>query len=171
MSIHMPTREQEEIYGTPQKPEFSFTGDDDSSCESMPELVDRPDDESSVDTDSSWGSMPALTSRPDDDDESWSECSWDMDSQADSWDTQSGSENGFPTMKQVVELANLDKIKQVDISNAYINVPLCTIPVFEDGDETHIGSLPDLAPDSNDLEEVGDAIEGIAGHKLVRQKK
>ena len=98
-------------------------------------------------------------SRPDNDDESWSECSWDIDSQAESWDTQSGTdnENGSPTMKEVVELSNFDTVKQVGVSNAYINVPLGTIPVFEDGDGTHVGSLPDLAPDSNDLEEVGDA--------------
>ena len=80
----MPTRDQEEIYGVPQKPENSTAGDDDSSCGSMPALVDRPDDDSSVDTDSSWGSMPGLTTRPDNDDDSWSECSWDIDSQASS---------------------------------------------------------------------------------------
>ena len=138
----------------------------------MPGLIDRPDDDSSVDTDSSWGSMPGLTSRPDSDDESWSDCSWDIDSQAESWDTTSGTESEDKVnMKTVVELSNIDKVKQVDVSNAYINVPIGTIPVFEDGDGTHVGSLPDLAPDSNDLEEVGDAIEGIAGHKLVRQKK
>ena len=108
------------------------------------------------------------------DDDSWSDCSWDIDTQAESWDTLNGTENENEdkvTIKKVVELSNIDKVKQVDVSNAYINVPIGTIPVFEDGDGTHVGSLPDLSPDSNDLEEVGDAIEGIAGHKLVRQKK
>ena len=58
-----------------------------------------------------------------------------------------------------MELSNLEAIKQVDVSNTYINIPLGTIPVYKDGDGTHVGSLPDLAPDSNDLEEVGDVKE------------
>ena len=51
---HVPTLDQEDIYGAPPKPENSYAGDDDSSCGSMPGLIDRPDDDSSVDTDSSW---------------------------------------------------------------------------------------------------------------------
>ena len=48
LSVHMPTRDQEEIYGAPQKPEISSEGDDESSCGSMPALVDRPDDDSAA---------------------------------------------------------------------------------------------------------------------------
>ena len=43
--------------------------------------------------------------------------------------------------------------------------------LYDPGEETQVGSLPDLAPDSNDLEEVGDSIEAIARHKLVKRKK
>jgi len=174
LTVHVPTRDEEEIYGVPQSqdPEMhpNSEEDDESSCGSMPALVSRVDDDSSVESDSSWDSIPPLIHRSNIDSDSWSECSWDIDSQASSQSSKGGPKKGL-TMEQVVELSNLEAVKQVDISNIYINVPLGMIPVYEDGDGTHVGSLPDLAPDSNDLEEVGDAIEAIAGHKLVRRKR
>ena len=43
--------------------------------------------------------------------------------------------------------------------------------MVDNGNGIEVGSLPDLSPDSDDLEEVGESIEAIAGHKLVRRKK
>ena len=55
--------------------------------------------------------MPGLTARPETDDDSWSDCSWDINSQAESWDTTSGTESEDKiNMKTVVELGNIDKV-------------------------------------------------------------
>ena len=119
----------------------------------MPELIQRGDDDTSLGDDSSWGSMPGLTHRPANDYDSWSECCWDLDTQSESLDSNQEPTNNNNS-KTVAEISNIEAIKQVDVSNAYIQIPLGTIPMYEDDLGTHVGSLPILAPDSNDLEEV-----------------